>query len=397
MLNWHREDMVVKMRNKAATKAIELAIRKKNDATVKQLSDDIVEAPAAPVRRRLVTTDATVEKLAMLLQDNPNGMLVLRDELVGWLKDMDKPGRESTRAFFLECWSGDGKFTVDRVTRETVFVNGLCLSILGCCVPGTYVSYVSEALEDGRGADGLLQRFQLAVWPDISKEWTDVDRWPNHQARAEAGDCYRMLDNLAPARVGAETDPYSGTSFLRFDEQAQSCWNEWYADVQNRARRSDFTAWQSYLGKLPKTVAGLALLCHLLNGSAGPVAKDATLQALAWSEFLEGHAKRIYLSGTVRQTAAQILLQHIKAGDVVTGDTLRNVQRHEWSRLDTAEAVNEAVIDLTEAGYIRMVSKKDTGGAPAKVITVNPKLEVSGNEDYVARQLENESSAHGRN
>jgi hypothetical protein len=25
----------------------------------------------------------------------------------------------------------------------------------------------------------LLQRFQLAVWPDVGGRWRNVDRWPN--------------------------------------------------------------------------------------------------------------------------------------------------------------------------------------------------------------------------
>ena len=28
------------------------------------------------------------------------------------------------------------------------------------------------------GDDGLLQRFQLAVWPDVAGPWRKVDRWP---------------------------------------------------------------------------------------------------------------------------------------------------------------------------------------------------------------------------
>ena len=376
MRDWKRRSMLVELGNKATAKALETALKNRNNGMADDLSRGIEEPPAAPIRRRLVTSDATIEKLALLHSENPNGLLVLRDELVGWLRDMDKPGRESSRAFFLESWAGDGRFTVDRVSRDSVFIQGLCLSILGCCVPGSFGGFVSEALEDGRGADGLLQRFQLAVWPDVSGDWQDVDRWPNHSARDMAGDCYRMLDMLDPASIGAETDKYSDTPYVRFNTMGQGAWNEWYSEIENRARRSGFTAWQSYLGKLPKAVAGLALLCHLINGGTGPVTLDAALQALAWGEFLEGHAARIYLSGTARQSAAQILLSHLRAGDVKDGDSLRDVARHEWSKLDSPATVREAAADLEQAGYIR-VSKSTslpTGGRPTEQITINPKL-----------------------
>jgi hypothetical protein len=41
--------------------------------------------PESPVLERVVTGDVTIEKLAALLEDNPKGLLVSRDELGGWL------------------------------------------------------------------------------------------------------------------------------------------------------------------------------------------------------------------------------------------------------------------------------------------------------------------------
>jgi len=41
-----------------------------------------------------------VEKLAELLNHHPNGLLLFRDELSGWLHTMDRPGHENDRAFY---------------------------------------------------------------------------------------------------------------------------------------------------------------------------------------------------------------------------------------------------------------------------------------------------------
>ena len=66
------------------------------------------EAPVKPAERRFVANDATVEKLAELLNENPAGLLVWRDELVGLLAGWDRAGREEDRAFYLEGWNGNG-------------------------------------------------------------------------------------------------------------------------------------------------------------------------------------------------------------------------------------------------------------------------------------------------
>jgi len=103
---------------------------------------------------RLSTSDASVEKLGELLRSNPHGLLMHSDELIRFLKSLDKPGSETSRAFFLEGWNGYGSYTVDRIGRGTLHIPALCVSILGGTQPGPLRSYVREAMSDGSGADG---------------------------------------------------------------------------------------------------------------------------------------------------------------------------------------------------------------------------------------------------
>src|ERR1700722_9100945 len=66
-----------------------------------------VEPPPPPVCTRYLVNEATVEKLHVILKENPHGVLYLRDELSGWMSQLDRRGRERERAFFLETWEGD--------------------------------------------------------------------------------------------------------------------------------------------------------------------------------------------------------------------------------------------------------------------------------------------------
>ncbi len=67
-----------------------------------------------------VVNDATVEKLGELLNQNPNGLLLFRDELSGFLRLMDRPGHENDRGFYCEAWNGTGAYTYDRLGRGTL-------------------------------------------------------------------------------------------------------------------------------------------------------------------------------------------------------------------------------------------------------------------------------------
>ena len=150
----------------------------------------------AVTERRYLTHDATVEKLGELLKQNPRGMLLQRDELAGWLRTLDRPGREGDREFYLEAWNGTGSYTVDRIGRGTLHIPSLTLSIVGGIQPGKLRRYISDAVSDGVGADGLLQRFQLLVWPDGLADWKQPSGWPNRTARDTAYEVFKQLDEI---------------------------------------------------------------------------------------------------------------------------------------------------------------------------------------------------------
>ncbi len=104
--------------------------------------------------------------------------LLLRDELIVFLKSLDKAGRETDRGFFLESWTGKGGVVVDRIGRGTQFIEHVCLSLIGTIQPGVLKDYIQDSLEDGRGADGLVQRFQLLVCPKVGR-YIHRDEQPN--------------------------------------------------------------------------------------------------------------------------------------------------------------------------------------------------------------------------
>ena len=174
-------------------------------ATLEELTARLAAAVAIPTR--FYTNDSTVEKLGMLLNENPTGLLLLRDELAGWLHNLEKPGREGDREFFLEAWNGVGDFYVDRIGRGTLHIPALTIGICGTMQPGKLQAYVTEAIAEGRGADGLLQRFQLLVWPDFSGEWRNVDRPPDIAARERAGRVFEAVAALPGSEAAAPVCP----------------------------------------------------------------------------------------------------------------------------------------------------------------------------------------------
>jgi hypothetical protein len=156
-------------RNAARVKARKLYCGGDENAAQEELKRHSSENPP-PIQRRYIVNDATVEKLGELLNENPNGLVVERDELGGWLATMHSEDGSVARAFYLECFDGNGSFTYDRIGRGTIYIKSCCLSLIGGIQPSRIASLVNAAVS-GELDDGLIQRLQLAVYPDDVREW----------------------------------------------------------------------------------------------------------------------------------------------------------------------------------------------------------------------------------
>lgn len=331
------------------------------------LAQFAAETPAEPKRRRYKTNSCTVEKLGELLADNPTGILVYRDELAGFLGELNKQGHESDRAFYLECWTGKGSFTYDRIGRGTIDMGSTCVSILGGIQPSKLKSFIDQAMKGGEGDDGFLQRFQLLVYPDKLKP-VYVDEMPSKQAEQSAFDVFARLAALQVEEPIA----------LRFSQEAQDCFIEWFEEIDTKTSEPDIhPAIESHLDKYRSLVPSLALLIHLADSPAPslfkPVSKKALLKALAWSEYLEGHMHRIYgLSASIDDDNAITLAR--KLGQQLNSFTLRDVSQANWQGIgNDKEKILAAIEVLLSSGYIR-AEQRTTSGRPTTDYVINEEV-----------------------
>lgn len=320
--------MLAAERAKLSKGKVAEAIKQGHEAAARLEAESAInDEPKSPNRRRYKVNDPTIEKLAELLIESSNGLLLHRDELMGFLKSMDKEGREDSRAFFLESWNGTGDFTSDRIGRGTIRVEALIISILGAIQPGPLSSYLRQAVRSGVGDDGLVQRFQLSIYPDVSLKWENVDRKPDEKAKSEVISVFEYLDTVTPALVGADLS--EKIPFLRFAPDAQSVFYEWQRDLEIRLRSDqDHPVLQAHLAKYRKLVPCLALILHLANRQTGAITSIALQKSLRWSTYLESHAQRIYAS--VRrpdEAAARELATHLESGDLDSPFSVREVYR----------------------------------------------------------------------
>lgn len=346
------------------------------------------------VPRRYYTSDGTAEKVAELLSKHPLGIANIQDELSSWFASLGKKGREGERQFYLTGWAGTESFISDRIMRGTTAVEAVCLSVIGGIQSDVFEHQLVNHALDGSSGDGLLQRFQLMVWPEPLRHYRNVDRLEDDEASEQALEVFRFAARLDPrsisfcGRVDFDDRQNAG---LRLTDEAQDFFDEWHVTLNRRIRSPEYEkqpGFASHLAKFDKLFASLALLDYVsdLAGSLlpqgpyfAPSAKAISLKSVVRAAhlcaFLEAHALKVYASEVDPSVApAHALAAKIRDGSVFEGMTVREIDRSGWSGLKNAKLVEAGLALLKELRWVRVETVRPATGRPTRVVRLSPYL-----------------------
>lgn len=315
------------------------------------------KAEQQPTRRIFKTNETTIQSMTLLQSQNPRGVLVFRDELTGLLVKWDREDGADERAYFLEGWNGNGTYTDVKIARGVTEAKSICIGLLGGIQPDKLKGYLNQAQKGGN--DGLIQRLQLAVWPDEPKNWQLIDTAPN---RAHKHAAFLILQKLAEMdfiEYGATQGEHDDRPYFRFDGAGQAVFNTWLTRLQTEIIPSEENPLMvEHFGKFRSLMPSLALIFHLIDIAAGkaergPVSERAALLAVGWCGYLESHARRIYATAaSPEQEAAVKLAEKIKAKSLPNPFTTRDIERKGWHGLGTSGAIKEACRILQDEGWL---------------------------------------------
>ena len=258
--------------------------------------------------------------------------------------------------FFLESWNGNGRYSYDRIGRGTLHVEAACVSMLGGFQPGPLSQYLRAAVRGGVGDDGLMQRFQVVVYPDVPKTWRNVDRWPDGAGRERAHEVFRRADALTPDGLGATVE--DGLPILHFAPDAQEAVDAWREGLMQRLRKGGSIPLSRTTSRSsPLSSQASRSICHLADAATmppGAVGAVSAKRAAAWCDLLEGHARRVYHVATAANIAgARTVLARLKEGALSSPFVSRDVYRRQWAGVTTADEAEAALGVLEDHGWVR--------------------------------------------
>jgi hypothetical protein len=343
----------------------------------RQAHEDGVEDTPKPKERTLYVSDITVEKLANVLQENPRGVAVDRDELTGWVRSMDqyRSGKGADRQFWLSAWSGD-PVSVHRKNQDAGPVR---VAHPFVCVVGGLPPDLLTAMRGERAVtDGFMDRILFSYpqeYPAAGETWNCVPEECEEQWR----DCLAQLRALEIV-----DDPARGPRprFVRLTACGHAAW-ERFTNRLAADRNSDTTpdCIRAALGKMNSYGARLALIAHYLRLVTGEtdgedVDGESMDRAAQLVSYFQGHLLRVYaaMDADPRVAAARKLLKWVLALDSWQF-TRRDAYRAMRGTCKTVEDINPLLSLLEKHGFIRpQLGNRDAGAGrrASPVYEANP-------------------------
>ena len=332
---------------------------------------DGAEDPESPQRHRLFSTEPTVEKAAHLVHSNPRGMLLIRDELSGWIGGMDRysHGDGNDRAFWLQAYGGR-PWTPDRIKHgdRSIIIPHLLWGLVGGIQPDRVATQLLAGDDDGLAAR-LLYGWPAPTPPRRPR------RTPDHSAALAALRRLAELPWTPPEPVAVPFSDEAAAALHALREEA--------ADLE-QGSAGMFLSW---LGKLPGFCLRLALIFQHLEWcwharSAAPDRIDATAVESAADlieQYMTPMARRVFGEATLPQAErdaraiARWLAKQEPVPEIVNERDLRRMT--EGPGIRDAARITAALEELGEAGWARPAPARASGHGRQRLDwAVNPAL-----------------------
>ncbi len=235
--------------------------------------DERPPLPSKPILKRTIISDFTPEALIRALNDNPRGVAVYVDEIMGMFNAVNQYSKGQLIEQLLTAFSGK-PLDVSRCSMPIpIHIERPLINIVGTM----QTTRVHELVDKGYKDNGLLDRI-IFVYPS-SQEISD---WPiDEDSTASSFEKYSALWEDIINRICEicfitdENNDYALQNVLNFSPEAGAYFTDWRNGLIHKVNQiKDDGLVDSRVMKIPMITARLALVFQILRWACGEVHKD---------------------------------------------------------------------------------------------------------------------------
>ena len=274
----------------------------KNQEYFDQLSKkdkEIHPEPRPAVKTQFIANDITLEALVDLHQESDNAVGVFKDELAGWLKDMNKYRAGSDLEFWLSTWSGKS-VSMNRKTAKSSFVEKPFIPVLGGIQPSVFNSFSTEENKENGFMDRMLLSYPDAVVESYNDEELEYDliKWYKEMMTL----FYRELKESVKRDEQGNIIPVK----VKFTPDAKKEWVRIFNKITKQQNNNDENEYlKSMYPKQKSYIPRFAMLIHLFysffektDDTTKDISKESILKAERLSEYFINNARKVKIEST---------------------------------------------------------------------------------------------------
>ncbi len=336
--------------------------RKKHSKKSKEPFDEI--EPEQPRLRELYTTDATTEALAIMLQNSPEGIVIVQDEFLRLYNSLDsyRGGKGGDLQFYLSLWSHKN-IKVNRVSKPPLFVEKPFGSIIGAMTP----SGINEIAKDNNTENGFLDRFLFSFPTDVEMMRTvnaGIDEDTERQY-------HKLIESLTEQQIVGEAETYylSDEAMRKYLEYEDFVFKEAGKDEKKKSINT----------KIKLYALRFSLIAHVSKNvhndcfdKESKVSFESMCQGIEIAEYFRQQTQKIYKkinqseSDKNIERAIHILKTKTQNNEISKRDIQMNMKLK-------GNEFDEFLNLLQEKKIIAFKAERQVGGAKQIVFHVNPK------------------------
>ena len=234
--------------------------------------------PPKPKLNQLTVNDATMEALEEVLSNNPDGVILHKDELAGWFKEMDSYRQRGDLEHWCSLYNHQTT-TINRVGRGPLFIKEPYVTVVGTIQPAA----LKRLSPDGAIIHiGFLDRF-LFVWPEV-----DPPSWKtNSEIITSEGHYGTMMLKILKRQCESKKFEFSPDAIKRLIE--------WQTNLLQQYQPADDLL-QGIAAKLQTYAYRLALLLHIAHNPEDPpnyISVNTINKTIKLLNYFDYQAKKI--------------------------------------------------------------------------------------------------------
>ena len=246
-----------------------------------------------PIKSQFIANDITIEALVDLHQESDNAVGVFKDELAGWIKDMNKYRAGSDLEFWLSCWSGKS-VNLNRLTRRGSYVEKPFIPVLGGIQPNIFNSFYTDDNKD----NGFLDRMLLSL-PEATIEHYNEQELSSDVLSWYKDNVISFFDTIKFA-TNRDNENNIVPHTAIFSDEAKNEWIRIFntiSDNQNSDNENEYL--KSMYPKQKSYIPRFCLIIHAFNdfftanGNSLLISKESVLKAEKLSNYFIATAKKV--------------------------------------------------------------------------------------------------------